>query len=100
MSNHGTLIRKEAKRFKVGETLYLYGCDTGDLYGLLCGAFRIDEIKNQSDTGVSFFLEPWEAGVGGVKKYHSRTYLVEFARTARLTRIRGAAVTYMIEETP
>jgi len=90
-------IRKAARNFKTGEVLYLYGCDTGDLYGVLRGAFWIAEIKYQSDTGVSFFLHqvfPREP------KANTRTYLVEFARDQVLTRLSGPTPSYLIEEAP
>lgn len=94
------LIRKAARQFRTGEVLYLFGCDTGDLYGVLRGAFVITEVKHQSDTGVSFFLRhqfidsdhPWS----GPK----RSYLVEFARGQKLYRLAGTPVSFVIEEPP
>jgi hypothetical protein len=101
------IVKKAARSFRVGEVLLLNCCDTGDLYGVLRGAFIIREIKHQSDTGVSFFLGPQFPRLhgnteGGYQPYtqEQRSYLLEFARGQILQRLSGAPVTCLIEEAP
>lgn len=95
-----TLVRKAARQFRAGEVLYLVCCDTGDLYGVLRGAFLITEVKHQSDTGVSFFLRHQFVDPDNPWSGPKRSYLVEFARGQKLYRLVGTPVTFVIEETP
>lgn len=94
-NNETWLIPKQANRFSVGEVMFLFGCDTPQ-YGTVRGPLLIEEIKHQSDTGVSFFLMP----IGPIGAPRARKYLIEFARTQILHRLSGPPVLTVIEEMP
>lgn len=93
------LIRKQARGFRTGEILYLHSCDTGELYGTLRGSFMIGEIKHQSDTGVSFFIDACFPGQSTLRPTQGH-FLVEFARDQLLYRLAGEPLTQIIEEEP
>lgn len=104
-NTNSVLTRKQANRFIHGEVLYLFGCQTN--WGLVTGAYVITEIRHQSDTGVSFMLQPQfpqlhgAAGTGYQPwANQTRGYFLEFGRTQMLHKISGPPVTYVIQEVP
>jgi hypothetical protein len=93
------LIRKQARGFRTGETLYLYHCDTGDRYGVLSGPFEITEIKHQSDMTVSFFIGSIFPGQSTLRPTQG-LFLVEFKRDELLHRLAGEPLRFLIQEEP
>jgi hypothetical protein len=83
----------------VGELLFLYGCDTGDLYGMLKGPFEITAIKHRSDTGVTFFIGACFPGQSSLRPTQG-IFVVEFLRDQQLYRLAGEPLSTIIEEEP
>lgn len=85
------LIRKQARGFRVGEWLFLFGATCPITGRTFRGAYEISEIKRMSDTTLTFMLD-------GTAASSHEWATVEFLRDQEVHRIAGEPLGFIIHE--